>query len=90
MPRFEGELREYPQFKNDFQKQVMPHLSRDTAPYTLRSCLGKEPLARVKSVDDINEMWKRLDEIYGDPTKVMEAITNDIRRFRFIKEGESK
>ncbi|KAL9962208.1 hypothetical protein ACROYT_G031290 [Oculina patagonica] len=57
MPRFEGELKEYSQFKSDFQKQVMPHLTRDTAPYTLRSCLGKEPLARVKSVDDdIEEM----------------------------------
>ncbi|XP_078370325.1 uncharacterized protein LOC144654092 [Oculina patagonica] len=91
MPRFEGELREYPRFKSDFQKQVMPHLTRDTAPYTLRSCLGKEPLARVKSVDDdIEEMWKRLDEIYGDPTKVADVIINDIRRVKAVKEGENK
>jgi hypothetical protein len=68
LAKFEGELREYPRFKADFQKQVMPSLSTETAPYTLRSCLGKEPLGVVKSVDDdIDQMWKRLDEKYGDP-----------------------
>ena len=81
MPRFDGDLREYPTFKRDFQKQVMPHLTEDTAPYTLPSCLGKEPLAQVKSVDDdIRDMWKRLDEKYGDPARVADAIINDIRR----------
>lgn len=91
MPRFDGDLREYPTFKRDFQKQVMPHLTEDTAPYTLRSCLGKEPLAQVKSVDDdIRDMWKRLDEKYGDPARVADAIINDIRRVRGIKEGENR
>lgn len=91
MPRFEGELREYPSFKRDFQKQVMPHLTEDTLSYTLRSCLGKEPLAHVKSVDDdVYEMWKRLDEKYGDPAKVADVIINEIRRVRSIREGENK
>ena len=91
MPRFDGDLREYPTFKRDFQKQVMPHLTEDTAPYTLRSCLGKEPLSQVKSVDDdIRDMWKRLDEKYRDPARVANAIINDIRRVRGIKEGENR
>ena len=69
----------------------MPHLTEDTAPYTLRSCLGKEPLAQVKSVDDdIRDMWKRLDEKYGDPARVADAIINDIRRVRGIKEGDNR
>ena len=69
----------------------MPHLTEDTAPYTLRSCLGKEPLAQVKSVDDdIRDIWKRLDEKYGDPARVADAIINDIRRVRGIKEGENR
>lgn len=91
MPRFDGELREYPTFKRDFQKQVMPHLTENTAPYTLRSCLSKEPLAQVKSVDDdIRDMWERLDEKYGDPAKFADAIINDIRRIKSIKEGENR
>lgn len=29
LPRFEGEIRVYPQFKRDFEKQIMPHLQSD-------------------------------------------------------------
>ena len=91
MPRFEGELRDYPQFKRDFEKQVMPNLNINTAPYTLRSCLGMEPLAHVKSVDDdIQAMWERLDSKYGDPAKVADAIINSIQNVKCIKEGEHK
>ena len=90
-PHFEGDIREYPQFKRDFQTQVMPGLTKLTAPYTLRTCLDKEALAQVKSVDDdIEEMWARLDEKFGDPGKVTDVMINDIKRFKVIREGESK
>ena len=69
----------------------MPNLNINTAPYTLRSCLGMEPLARVKSVDDdIQAMWERLDSKYGDPAKVADAIINSIQNVKCIKEGEHK
>ena len=91
IPKFDGELREYPRFKKDFEIQVMSSLNSATAPYTLRSCLGKEPLAVVKGVDDdITEMWKRLDEKYGDPAKVADAIIDSVQRVKTIKEGEDK
>ena len=52
MPFFNGTIREYPQFKQDFQKQVMPTLDKDSACYILRSCLEKEQAETVKGVDD--------------------------------------
>ena len=85
MPSFNGTIGEYPQFKQDFQKQVMPTLDKDSACYILRSCLEKEPVD-----DDIKEMWKRLDEKYGDPAKLTDAIINTIQDIRPIKEGENK
>ncbi|XP_068696959.1 uncharacterized protein [Montipora foliosa] len=91
LPRFEGEIRAYPQFKRDFEKQIMPHLQSDNMPYVLRSCLGSDPATTVKSIDDdISEMWKRLDEKYGDPAKVADVIIDGIRRTRIIREGEEK
>ncbi|KAJ7384836.1 hypothetical protein OS493_019513 [Desmophyllum pertusum] len=91
MPKFDGEIRHYPQFKRDFQKHVIPTLHADDASYVLRSCLGKEPADTVKSVDDdIEEMWKRLDDKYGDPAKVADVIIDAIQRTRAIKEGEDK
>ena len=90
MPSFNGTIREYPQFKQDFQKQVMPTLDKDSACYILRSCLEKEPAETVKGIDeDIKEMWKRLDEKYGDPAKLTDAIINTIQDIRPIKEGEN-
>ena len=45
----------------------------------------------VKSIDDdIQEIWKRLDEKYGDPAKVADAIISTIQNVRPIKEGENK
>ena len=91
MPSFDGTIREYPQFKQDFQRQVMPTLDKDSACYILRSCLAREPTDAIKGVeDDIQEMWKRLDEKYGDPAKVADAIIDTIQSVRPIKEGENK
>ena len=91
LPRFEGEIRAYPQFKRDFEKQIMPHLQSDDVSYVLGSCLGSDPAAIVNSVDDdISEMWNRLDEKYGAPAKVADVIIDGIRRTRIIREGEEK
>ena len=91
MPRFSGELREYPRFRKDFEIQVMPSLNSSTAPYTLPSCLCEGPLAVVRGVDDdIDEMWRRLDEKYGDPAKITDVIINSIQQVKAIKEGEDK
>ena len=69
MPLFTGEIRDYPRFKMDFEKQVMPTINIESAPYILLSCLSKGPADVVKSIDDnIKDMWKRLDEKYGAPT----------------------
>ena len=91
MPHFDGELRHYPQFKRDFNKQVMTQIRAMDAAYELRSCLGKEPKALVKSMDDdVQEMWRRLDEKYGDPAKIADVIIDSIRSFRTLKEEEGK
>ena len=90
MPRFSGELREYLRFRKDFEVQVMPSLNSSTAPYTLHSCLCEGPLAVVRGVDNDIEMWRRLDETYGDSAKITDAIINSIQRVKAIKEGEDK
>ena len=69
----------------------MPHLRSDDVSYVLRACLGSNPATIVKSIDDdISEMWKWLDEKYGDPAKVADVIIDGILRTRVIREGEEK
>ena len=91
MPTFDGDIRQYPRFKKDFEQQVLPGLPKESAAYTLRSCLSKEPLNTVKSVeDDITEMLNRLDEKYGDPVKIVDVVIESIKEVKVIKEGEHK
>ena len=91
MPLFTGEIGDYPLFKTDFEKQVVPTINEENAPYILRSCLSKEPADVVKSIDDdLDTMWKRLDEKYGDPAKVVDVIMNAIQNTRNLKDGKNK
>jgi len=69
----------------------MPTINEENAPYILRSCLSKEPADAVKSIDDdLDTMWKRLDEKYGYPAKVVDVIMNTIQNTRHLKDGENK
>ena len=91
VPLFTEEKRDYPWFKTDFEKQVMPTINEENAPYILRSCLSKEPADVVKRVDDdLDTMWKRLDEKCRDPAKVVDVIMNAIQDTRNLKDGENK
>ena len=65
--------------KQIFKKLVLPTISAANASYVLRSYLTKEPLERVKNVDDdLTEIWMRLDEKYGDPAKITNVIISEI------------
>ena len=82
LPRFAGNLRDYPRFKRDFEKQVLPHTSPESAAFTLRQCLSKEVQEKVSLVDDdVDRMLQKLDEEYGDPSLMTDQIVNEIRNY---------
>lgn len=92
LPSFSNKMREYPKFKADFIKYIIPNIEdSDSASYILASCLSGEALEKVRNVDDdIAKMWQRLDEIYGDASKVTDLILNEIKRIQPISEGDNK
>ena len=91
MPQFTGDIREYPRFKTDFLMQVLPVINKENAAYILRSCLDKDAAGAVKSTNDnLESLWKRLDEVFGDPAKIVDVIRNSIQATRVITEGQSK
>lgn len=92
MPVFNGNIRDYSRLKTDFTKQVQPQIhNQEAAAYTLKSCLTEIPYDLVKNVDDdLDEVWKRLDDRYGRTSKLTESIMYDIRRIKPIKEEDEK
>jgi len=92
MPKFDGEIRDYPRFKSDFQKHLIPNINSDeSAAYILKSCLSKEPLEAVKNVDDdISAMWDRLDNKYGRSSILIAEIMKEIKKLSPVKDGDNR
>lgn len=90
MPGFNGEIRDYLRFKEDFEKQVMPWIKKEqNGAYALRQCLKEEPLKLVKNVDDdMAKMWERLDDRYGRSSKLIDAVMSDIKQLKAVTDGE--
>ena len=64
---------------------------QETTTYTLKSCLIDIPYDLVNNVeDDLDEMWKILDDWYGSTSKLTESIMQDIKRTKPIKEDGEK
>jgi hypothetical protein len=92
LPTFDGVIRDYPRFKADFSKHVMPMIKSDeSASYILKSCLSKEPLEIVKNVDDdLYAMWDRLENKYGRSSLLIAEIMKEIKKLNSIKDGDNK
>ena len=83
LPRFDGDIRSYPRFRRDFVELVMPTLNDKQASFMLRQCLDKSIVQYFNSCEEnVYVLLERLDEKFGDPSKVTDVIINDIRNFK--------
>ena len=87
-----GNICDYPRFKTDFTKHVQSQIQKqETTTCTSKSCLIDIPYDLVNNVeDDLDEMWKILDDRYGSTSKLTESIMQDIKRTKPIKEDGEK
>ena len=89
MPRFSGDVREYSIFRDDFRHAIESRYSKRDAMTYLRACLQGKPLELIKGIGtDYDGAWQYLDSIYGDPRYVSDQVTQDLSKFRPLKEGE--
>ena len=88
---FNRDLRSYAKFKSDFNKYVMPTIKySESSAFVLRSCLNEKVKDIMINVEDkIEALWKRLDEKYGDPSKLADLVIN-VRKLKCVKEGDVK
>lgn len=85
---FSGNLRKYPKFKSDFVKYILPAYKTDQAAFVLKSYLDDNVKEQVESLDDINEIWVRLDKKYGDEGKHVDAIMADIKEMSKCEDSD--
>ena len=92
LPSFDGDIRQYSRFRNDFVEMVMPTVgSKKQAAFVIRQCLSKSIINSIASCeDDVDKILQRLDDKYADPGKITDSIINDIRKFRSIETNNNK
>ena len=88
-PIFKGNIKHYAKFKSDFNKYIMPSIKlKETSPMVLRSCLDDKVKDLVINVEDnIERVWERLDEMYGN---LADIVVNDVRKLKCIRERDNK
>ena len=75
LPVFDGEIRNNPSFRSDFKKFIQPETTKDQSARSL----GEKLLQLIGAINyDITEIWKRLDERYGNPINMADSIMRDI------------
>ena len=89
MPQFSGDVREYITFRSDFRHIVESRYGKRDAVALLRTSLNGKPLELIRGIGkDYDTAWDYLDSIYGDPRYVADTVTQDLTRFRPLREGE--
>ena len=78
-----------PSFKDDFKHMVDKRYSKRDAITLLRTCLQGKPLELIKGIgSDYDAAWEYLDSIYGDPRFIADTVTQDIMKFKPLRDGE--
>ena len=89
MPKFSGDVREYAIFRADFKHAIETKYSKRDCLTYLRTCLQGRPLELIKGIgSDYDTAWEYLNSIYADPRVVSDTITQDIVKFRPIRDEE--
>ena len=77
---FDGNIRKYPEFKSTFTKHVEPQYSTDQQALVLRNNLTETVREEVANAgDDYEKLWERLDQKYGNVSKLVDAILYQIK-----------
>ncbi|XP_033116819.1 uncharacterized protein LOC117116837 [Anneissia japonica] len=91
LPVFDGDVKKYSRFKEDFTKFVQPSTHPDQLAFALRQALSRDPLRIIGPVEDEYEkMWLRLDERFGCERKLVEAIIKEVENKKEVREGDGK
>ena len=80
---FDGDIRRYPRFKEQFIKHVKRNYRAEEEAFVLRSFLSKDIKDEIDNLGkDAKKMWERLDHKYGDVGKLIDAILSDFKTIR--------
>ena len=89
-PTFSRDIRQYACFKKDFKQIVEPFYDDDTTlVYVMKqNCLKGDPKALATNIDDMNTIWKRLNDKYGDTLDLVEVVIKQLQELPTLKTND--
>ena len=87
LPSFNGNGRAFARFKGDFNRIVAPsYPDKQHLTYVIKEqCLKGQAKTLVENIDNIDEIWSRLEEKYGRTTDIVRLVLNDVKKLSFQK-----
>ena len=76
---FDGDLRKYPKFKSEFTKYIQPSYKTEEAVFVLKTYLSEKMREELKNIEELDELWSRLNKRYGDKGKHIDAIMATVK-----------
>ena len=83
-PPFSGNPRAYARFKGDFNRIITKQCPDDISrAYLLKTqCLEGEPQTLVEAIEDLDEVWQRLDSKYGNVQRIVNLVLNEVKNLK--------
>lgn len=91
-PKFSGSIRDFARFKSEYDAIVKPSYSNPVHQmHVLKNkCLQNEALELVKNLTDLDSIWKRLTDKYGNAVDIVDAVIQDIQSFNIPKNSRDR
>ena len=91
-PKFSGKIRDFARFKAEYEAIVKPTYQDPVHQmHVLKNrCLPDEALELVKNLDDIDNIWKRLTERYGNDVDIVDAVIQDLQQATISKHNHDR
>ena len=82
--KYDGDIRKYPKFKEEFMLYVKPLCQASQLSFVLKSHLLEEVKEDLDNVnDEFDTLWERLDAKYGNKSKLIDTILADIGKIQY-------
>ena len=90
-PTFSGDIRTYTKFQKDFKRIVEPNYKGAELSYVLReSCLEGQAKALVSNIDDVEKIWEKLTDRYGDKMHLVEVVIKELNELPVMKGADDR